>query len=285
MSLQESSPPQPALRERVQAIDWYHTLELTPDLVTPGWLDHRSVLSRMPLPDSLEGKRCLDVGTFNGFWAFELERRGATEVVAVDLLDPRDWDWPAEAEEATVQAIGDRLAAGEGFEIAKEALGSGVQRVDRSVYELSEDDLGRFDFVYVGSLLVHLRDPVRALERVRSVCDGTLVVVDGIDLTLTLRSPRLPVARLDGRGRPWWWWPNVAGLTRLVEVAGFELTARPRVLFVPPGEAWSPPRYDPRLLRTREGRYALTCAWLGDPHAALVARPRSPCSAVGRPQS
>jgi hypothetical protein len=37
--------------------------------------------------------------------------------------------------------------------------------------------VGRFDLVYLGSLLVHLRDPVRALECVRSVCDGLLIVV------------------------------------------------------------------------------------------------------------
>ena len=228
----------------------------------------------MPLPASLAGKRCLDVGTFNGFWAFELERLGAAEVIGVDLLDPREWDWPVGSDPATVSAIGDRLAGGLGFEIARSALGSSVTRIDRSVYDLSEQDLGRFDLVYLGSLLVHLRDPVRALEAVRSVCDGTLIVVDGIDLMLTLRSPRVPAARLDGRGRPWWWWPNAAGLARLLEAAGFELIGGPRLLFVPPGKGWNPPRYDPRLLRTREGRYLLTCAWRGDPHGIIVARPR-----------
>jgi tRNA (mo5U34)-methyltransferase len=263
-----------ALRERVNSIDWYHTLELAPGLVTPGWLDHRTVTARIPLPSSLAGKRCLDVGTFNGFWAFELERRGAAEVVAVDLLDPRGWDWPTGSVESTIRAVGSRLAAGAGFEIARDALGSNVTRLDRSVYDLAEDDIGRFDVVYLGSLLVHLRDPVKALERVRSVCDGTLVVVDGIDLSLTVRSPRTPVARLDGQGRPWWWWPNAAGLARLVEAGGFEVLEGPRLLFVPPGAGWAPPRNDPRLLRSREGRRALTCAWLGDPHAVVVARPR-----------
>jgi tRNA (mo5U34)-methyltransferase len=264
----------PSLRERVESIDWYHTLELAPGLVTPGWLDHRTVRARIPLPASLTGKRCLDVGTFNGFWAFELERRGAAEVIAVDLLDPREWDWPTGSAESTIAAVGSRLAAGAGFEIAREALGSNVTRLDRSVYDLAEGDIGRFDVVYLGSLLVHLRDPVRALERVRSVCDGTLVIVDGIDLPLTLRSPRTPVARLDGRGRPWWWWPNAAGLARLAEAGGFEVLERPRLLFVPPGAGWAPPRTDPRLLRSREGRHALTSAWLGDPHAVVVARPR-----------
>ncbi|MGI8505747.1 MAG: class I SAM-dependent methyltransferase [Solirubrobacteraceae bacterium] len=262
------------LRERVASIAWYHTLELAPGLVTPGWLDHRPVTGRIPFPESLAGKRCLDVGTFNGFWAFELERRGGAEVVAIDVLDPRRWDWPVGSDEATKSALASRMAGGEGFEIAREALGSRVERLDRSVYDLDPHERGRFELVYLGSLLVHLRDPVRALERVRSVCEGTLVVVDGIDLPLTLRSPRTPAARIDGLGRPWWWWSNAAGLPRLVQAAGFELLDGPRLLFVPPGPGWKPPRWDLRLLRGREGRQALTAAWLGDPHAIIVARPR-----------
>jgi tRNA (mo5U34)-methyltransferase len=263
-----------SLRERIDAISWYHTIELAPGLTTPGWFDHRPIVPRIPLPASLAGLRCLDVGTFNGFWAFEMERRGAAEVVAVDVLDPRRWDWPHGSEEATIAELATRMAAGDGFEIAREALGSRVRRHDRSVYDLDPAELGRFDVIYLGSLLVHLRDPVRALERVRAVCDGTLIVVDGIDLPLTLRSPRLPAARFDGRGRPWWWYPNAAGLAALVASAGFVVEGRPQRLFVPPGPAWQLRRGDPRLLRTREGRYALIAAWLGDPHAAIVAQAR-----------
>src|SRR5947209_8094705 len=153
------------LRQQVDAIQWYHTLELAPDVVTPGWLDHRAIVGRVPLPATLSGKRCLDVGTFNGFWAFEMERRGA-EVIAIDVLDPRQWDWPVGSAESTVGALSGRLAAGDGFQIAAHHLRSNVRRVELSVYDLSEEAVGRFDVVYVGSLLVHLRDPVRALERV-----------------------------------------------------------------------------------------------------------------------
>ncbi|HET9718861.1 MAG TPA: methyltransferase domain-containing protein [Solirubrobacteraceae bacterium] len=261
------------LRQAVDARQWYHTLELAPGLRTPGWLDHAPIVPKVPLPASLAGRRCLDVGTFNGFWAFEMERRGG-QVTAVDVLDPGRWDWPAGSTEAVREGLGARMGEGDAFELAREVLGSKVERLDRSVYELDPDELGRFDIVYVGSLLVHLRDPVRALERVRSVCAGKLVLVDGIDLALTLRCPRTPVSRLDGQGRPWWWYSNLAGLARLVEAAGFEIIVQPRLLFVPPGQGWSPRRWRLQLARIREGRYWLTAAWLGDPHGALVARPR-----------
>jgi tRNA (mo5U34)-methyltransferase len=275
MSAEDSSPAaREALADRVASISWYHSIELAPGLVTPGWFDHRPILGRIPLPASLAGRRCLDVGTFNGFWAFEMERRGASEVIGIDVLDPRHWDWPVGSEHATRAALAERMAGGDGFEIARAALGSSVRRIECSVYDLDEREVGRFDVVYLGSLLVHLRDPVRALERVRSVCDGMLVLVDGIDLPLSLRSPRLPLARIDGIGRPWWFSANAAGLARLVQAGGFDLLGPPRRLFVPPGPGWPLSRFNPRLLRSREGRFALTAAWLGDPHAAILARPR-----------
>jgi tRNA (mo5U34)-methyltransferase len=268
------APQVSSLLERAGRIEWYHTLELAPRVITPGWLDHRPIVEQVPLPRPLTGMRCLDVGTFNGFWAFEMERRGAAEVIGIDVLDPHAWEWPADTDEETVAILARRVAEGDGFELAREALGSSVQRLERSVYDLDERDVGRFDVIYLGSLLIHLRDPVRALERLRGVCSGSMIVVDGIDLPLSIRLPRLPAARLDGRGRPWWWYPNVAGLVRLLEAAGFELVNRPRRLFVPPGAGWQLARWRPQLLRSREGRYALTAAWLGDPHAVLVARPR-----------
>ncbi|MHB1891222.1 MAG: hypothetical protein ACYCUF_10125, partial [Acidimicrobiales bacterium] len=54
---------------------WYHTIELAPGVVTPGWFDLRTVAARAPWPD-VRGLRCLDVASSDGFLAFELERRG-----------------------------------------------------------------------------------------------------------------------------------------------------------------------------------------------------------------
>jgi tRNA (mo5U34)-methyltransferase len=250
--------------------DWYHTIELAPGVVTPGWFDTRSVVARLPFPASLAGKRCLDVATFDGFWAFEMERRGAAETVAIDVLDPTRWDWPVNSDSAVVEAIGQRQP-GSGFEVAREALGSSVERLEMSVYDLDPDTVGMFDFVYVGSLLIHLRDPVGALERVRSVCRGTLLLVDNIDLALTLRSRRRPVAALDGVGRPWWWKLNLAALSRVVEVAGFRLLRPAQRIWMPPGAAHPPPRFSRALLHSEEARQRLLTALKGDPHAALLA--------------
>ncbi len=268
-----------ALTSRVVAHDqWYHTLELAPGVVTPGWYDLRQVLDRIPFPRDLTGKRCLDVATFDGFWAFAMERRGASEVQAIDLLDDHAWDWPVNAAPGAVRALSRRKHAGEGFEIARDALGSRVERHELSVYDLSPDRVGLFDFVYVGSLLLHLQNPVRALEAVRSVCRGTLLLVDAIHLPLSVRAPRTPTATLDGVGRPWWWKPNRAGLVRMVEAAGFEVLERPTHVLMPPGAGQPRPglRRSLRGLTFPEGRTIVFRTWAGDPHLAVHARPIGP---------
>ena len=261
------------LRDLVEGREWYHTMELAPGVVTRGFFDHRPILAQLPLPASLAGLRCLDVATFDGFWAFEMERRGAAEVVGVDILDPLGWDWPVGSDAAVIDALERRKEGGAGFRIAARALGSRVEHRHSSVYALDPAEHGEFDLVFIGSLLMHLRDPVRALERVRSVCRGRLVLMDNIDLFQSLLFPRSPLARLDGRGRPWWWKPNVAGLRREVEAAGFTVERGPRLVFLPPGPELTAQRPHAAMLLSREGRDDLVRRGKGDPHAWLSARP------------
>jgi tRNA (mo5U34)-methyltransferase len=172
-----------------------------------------------------------------------------------------------------IEAIGERKRAGQGFEIAHEALGSRVERLEMNVYDLNPVSVGEFDFVYLGSLLIHLRDPVRALERVRSVCRGRLLVVDNVNLGLTLAHPRRPVAALDGVGRPWWWKMNLPGLVRAVEAGGFRLVQPAKRFWMPPGPGQKRPRVSRGLLRSEDARERFIGALKGDPHAAILAEP------------
>ena len=82
----------------------------------------------MPLPASLAGRRCLDVGTWDGFWAFEMERRGAASVTAIDIEDPAGWDWPPQTRvgdhfASGRQILDDFKGGGQAFALAQEALG------------------------------------------------------------------------------------------------------------------------------------------------------------------
>ena len=249
---------------------WYHTIELGPDIVTPGWFDCRSV-AKWILPSDCTGLRCLDVGTFDGFWAFEMERRGAEEVVAVDILDESRWDWPAIPDHRDLEAIADRKGGGDGFLTAKEALGSSVQRLDLSIYDLDPALHGEFDLVYLGSLLLHLRDPIRGLEAVRSVCRGRLISTDAISLPMSLWPA--PAANLDGRGRPYWWKPNKQAFKRMIEVAGYEIESGPRVFMMPTGADFPKVALTRQTLLARGGALLLFSSRFGDPHACTWARP------------
>lgn len=270
----ETTPNEPSeeLRAEVERHQWYHTFELAPGIETPGWFDLRGLVERIPFPASLKGKRCLDIGTFDGFWAFEMERRGA-EVVAIDILDPHAWDWPRGVDPATVQALDRRKRGGGGFEFVAERLDSKVERRELSIHDLDPAAHGHFDLVYLGSLLLHLRDPVGALMAVREVCRETLIVCDAIDALASLPGMRRPLASLDGRGRPWWWRPNVAGLERMVEAAGFERVGATQKLLMTPGRGRPRAPLRPGVLASAAGRRELAESRRGDPHAVIEARP------------
>jgi tRNA (mo5U34)-methyltransferase len=204
------------LRAAVERYPWYHTLELGDGVVTQGMFDHRPVLDRYPIPADLTGKKCLDVATMDGFWAFEMERRGAASVTALDLEDPQDLDWPASLRPHHDKTMDETKA--ERFALAKEALGSNVDRVICSAYDLSPE-LGMFDFVFCGDLLLHLKDPITPVENIRSVCTESAVIANVIKKFRF--NEKRPMAELDGIDVFEWWVTNMAGLVRIVRAAGF----------------------------------------------------------------
>src|SRR4029077_17039224 len=106
-----------------------------------------------------------------------------------------------------------------------EAFGSRVQWRALSVYELDPMVVGTFDFVFVGSLLLHLRDPVAALMAIGRVLGdgGELLSVDALSPLLTLLHPGQPVARLEAPGWPMWWALNLQAYRRLFYAAGLDI--------------------------------------------------------------
>jgi tRNA (mo5U34)-methyltransferase len=252
---------------------WYHTLTFPDGSVTPGYFDTRSAVNHVRWPAELNGGRCLDVGTFDGFWAFEMEARGAAEVVAVDLDDPEAGDWSFDQRQRMVEQIRTfKTIGGQGFAEAAKRLGSRAQWVGKSVYALDPATDGQFDVVLCGALLLHLRDPVAALEAMRGVCRGVLILVESVDPALDLLARRIPAAQLNPNPMQWWR-VNSTGLARLVDVAGFEVEwIGPRFL-IHFGAGAPPQRRTGPLAGLAVGRPWDTKGLL---HRALVARPRQP---------
>lgn len=235
----------------VSSIGWYHSIDLGQGVTTPGFVDRRPYVNEYGLPQDLSGKRCLDVGTWDGFWAFEMERRGAAEVVAIDIESSGDHDVPrrlsvagkhgsassenlhAEASESSApkrdplrSKIDSYLndagvqAPGAGFAVAKEILGSKVERLILNVYHLTPERLGTFDIVFVSEVLLHLRDPQTALENIFSVTDDFAIVAEPFNPSLDgFTSPLSEYIGTTVMGI--WWMHSPKSIYRMMETAGF----------------------------------------------------------------
>jgi tRNA (mo5U34)-methyltransferase len=231
--------------ERARQLGWYHTLEL-PGLTTEGIFDLRPYLDRYGLPDEMAGMRVLDVGTWDGFWAFEMERRGA-EVVALDLDDEADLDWPPRRRPSSFPEV----PRGEAFRLARELLGSGVERVSLSIYDATPEQLGTFDLVFCGSVLIHLRDQLLALERIAGLCSGTFLSAEEYDRAAGLVP--FPVARYraDREKAVVFWEPSARTWKQLIWTAGFDRVERLGRFSLKAREGWSVPHVVHRAQKSR----------------------------------
>jgi tRNA (mo5U34)-methyltransferase len=215
---------------------WYHTFDLPDGTVTRGLFDHRSLVGRLPIPASLAGKRCLDLASSDGFFAFEMARRGG-EVTSVDLDDPAGRDWQEDTPESG--STGARAR----FDQVRQVTGLDVRRLDLNLYDVSPETVGEpYDFVFMGNVLLHVSDPARVLRNVRSVTAGDFLCFETISMALTLTRPGFPAAALGTRQASRWWTPNLAAHKRLLRASGFEITKSTFPLFQPfgPGTARKP---------------------------------------------
>jgi tRNA (mo5U34)-methyltransferase len=217
-----------------ESLGWYHTLDLPGGETTQGMFDLRGLVARYGLPERLDGLRALDVGTWDGFWAFEMEKRGA-EVVALDLDDERDLDWPPRRRPKEYP----ETPRGSGFRLARELLGSEVERVNQSIYHATPEELGQFDIVFCGSVLLHLRDQLLALERIANLCRGLFISAEEYD-PLTGLVP-FPATRYfaDRDSAVVYWLPSIKTWRRMMWTAGFDQVEQFGKFKLPSTQGWS----------------------------------------------
>jgi tRNA (mo5U34)-methyltransferase len=196
---------------RLNELGWYHSIELPDGQVIPGLqtLEQlRTRIARFPLPADLTGKRALDIGAWDGWFTFEMERRGAS-VLAVDS------------------------ARQETFFEAKKLLNSKAEYLVEDVCYLTPQEVGYFDIVLFFGVLYHLKHPLLALERLCEVCTDILCMD-----TLVIDEPARPEDRpvlefyetteLGGQYDNWCA-PNTQCLLAFVRTAGF---VNPRLITV-----------------------------------------------------
>ena len=203
MSSPSVTDPNKKKLEELARLGWYHSMELPDGRVIPGFqsLDVlRNRIAQFPVPADLRGKRALDIGAWDGWFTFELERRGA-RVMAVDST------------------------AFERFRVARDLLGSQAEyRID-DVCRLSPAKIGYFDIVMFLGVLYHLKHPMLALEKVCElstdmVCIESFVSGDGSDLAAKPVMEFYETTELCGMFDNWVG-PNTACLLAMCRSAGF----------------------------------------------------------------
>lgn len=206
------------LRREVATRQWFHTIDLGRGVLTPGSKDTPSEVAVMGMPDDLTGMSVLDVETYDGFYAFEAERRGAERVVATDSWT---WNWPGSH-------------ARRNFELAHEVLGSRVEPMEVSVEELTPERVGgTFDLVLFLGVLYHAPNPLGYLGNVRRVTGGMAIVETAVDL-LDVAVPAAafyPRDLLNGDGSNHFG-PNALAVEGMLDAVGFS-----RAVAFPPWQA------------------------------------------------
>lgn len=179
---------------------WWHSFELPDGSQIVGVSDlaaQKRRIAQFPIPQDLRGKRVLDIGAWDGWFSFEMERRGA-EVVAIDR-----WENPR-------------------FYEIRRLLNSRVDYRELDVYDLHPDRIGRFDIVLFMGVLYHVKHPILALERVCSVCTDMAIVESFVLHDQTDRN-LLEFFEYDEFGGQFdnWFGPTPNCLTALCRTAGF----------------------------------------------------------------
>jgi len=214
---------------------WFHTFALNraAGIYTPGVArDHRYRVST--LPSDFAGMSVLDVGTFDGFYAFLAEDRGADRVVAIDNEQYRLW---------VASRWGVELAGGEGFRTIHRLLDSGVEYRRMDAFELDRSD-ERFDVVYCFGILHRVENPLGLLRVLRGrTASGGIVLVETYGVRPADRDERaIRVSRpgeVYARDEFVYWGFGTIGLQRLARIAGFsraesligvEVDGHPRIM-------------------------------------------------------
>lgn len=141
-------------RQALAETGLYHSFRLPDGRLLRGAMDmqlQEERLASFRLPDNLTGKRVLDIGPWDGYYTFEMERRGAA-VVAIDYVDL------------------------DTFRVLHKAMKSHVQYLKLDVYELDPARIGTFDIVLCLGVLYHLKHPLLALEKICAVTRDSCII-------------------------------------------------------------------------------------------------------------
>ncbi len=154
------------IKEKIQNYKWYHVIDLTPNIKTPG-IDLFASIQEVPLQVlrmlQLQDGRVLDIGCRDGLFSFEAEKLGAKEVIGID----------------------NDLSKG-AVEFLIPYFESKVKMYELNLFDLKPETFGTFDLVIFCGVLYHLRYPFWALKIIRDILNpgGTIIIETGVMLNV-----------------------------------------------------------------------------------------------------
>ena len=151
-------------------------------------------------------KNVLDIGCWDGLYSFHAEEKGASTIYATDLISARSYsEFPT-------------------FHLAHKLRSSKAKYYSNlSVYDLSKIQKTAFDVVIFAGVYYHLRDPLRALDSIRSVMktNGTVNLIEGAILNQEGCFAKFYHDRQFCGDPTNWWVPTVDCLEQWVTSSGF----------------------------------------------------------------
>lgn len=193
--------------------EFYHSMDLPRVGSIAGYWDLRGKFADYTAHTPIEGRTFLDVGTATGFLSFEAEKRGAS-VTSFDADGPERYQFVT-GDAHHDQAYFRRLR--NGYTFSHQLLGSKANLVLGDIYSMPQS-VQPHDVVLVGQILVHLRDPLLALQRACEVTKDTLIITEGSFESAS------PVYVFVGARSPYSWWHlSTAFYRTYLDMLGFEI--------------------------------------------------------------
>jgi len=206
-----------SLRERVEAMTWFHQIDLGDGVVSPGVVSQDTLRRQADVyfRDGLAGKTFLDIGCWDGYNSIEATRRGAARVLATDHFAWSD------------RCTGDRRA----FDLARARLAPSIEVMDIDLPDLTAERVGTFDVVLFAGVFYHLRHPLLVLEQLAPLAKETFILETHLDARWMRRPAMVFYPGREQDGDPTnWWGPNpacVEAMLRDVGFAGVRFTRNP----------------------------------------------------------
>ncbi len=210
---------------------FYHTMDIPGHGLVQGEWDLRGRERTYLGGIDLASRRVLEIGTASGYLCYWMEEQGA-EVTSLDLDRNAAWDLVVHhgadrgAQDRERCEKLDRLNNAWWFTHARRR--SKARCIYRSIYQLGPD-VGTFDVVTLCSVLLHLRDPIRAIELACARSRSEIVIADVSERQFLGNKPELQnelclhfIPRADQKGAidAWYFLPS-ALVTEAVKIFGF----------------------------------------------------------------